>query len=295
MKPIRKAVFPVAGLGTRFLPATKSVPKEMLPLIDRPLIQYAVDEARAAGIEEFIFITSAGKVALEEYFAEMPILERTLQNAGKTSALDALRPSKMPLGSARFIRQDSPRGLGHAVSLARDAVEDEPFAVILPDDVIRARTPALKQMVAAHAQFGGHMIATETVPEERLSSYGVVDIVRSEGPVQMLRGLVEKPRREAAPSRSGVVGRYILKPSIFERLADQAPGSGGEIQLTDAIAADLSDIAVNGFAFDGERFDCGSVGGFLEATTVFAMDRPELRDGMRHLLETRAMPSLRAA
>ncbi|MEL6325163.1 MAG: UTP--glucose-1-phosphate uridylyltransferase, partial [Pseudomonadota bacterium] len=260
-----------------------------------PLIQYAVDEARAAGIEEFIFITSEGKTALEAYFSKMSGLERQLHAAGKVSALDALRPSNMQAGSVRFIRQETPKGLGHAVSLARDAVGDEPFAVILPDDVIRARTPALKQMVAAHARSGGHMIATETVAEHRLSAYGVVDIVRSVGPLQMLRGLVEKPSPEAAPSRSGVVGRYILKPSIFERLADLPPGSGGEIQLTDAIAADLSDIAVNGFAFEGERFDCGSAAGFLEATTAFAIDRPDLRDGLLRFLETRNMVPFRAA
>ena len=288
MKPVRKAVFPVAGLGTRFLPATKAVPKEMLPLVDRPLIQYAVDEARAAGIEEFIFITSAGKTSLENYFGAAPALERSLSEAGKTGLLEALRPSQMAEGAMSFIRQDSPRGLGHAVSLARRLVGDEPFAVILPDDVIRARTPALRQMVEAYATRGGHMLATETVPDARLSSYGVVDIVRSEGRVQMLRGLVEKPRPEAAPSRSGVVGRYILKPSIFDRLAEQGPGSGGEIQLTDAIAADLCGSAVNGFAFEGERFDCGSIMGFLEANTAFALDRPELGQGLRRFIESRA-------
>lgn len=295
MKPVRKAVFPVAGLGTRFLPATKAVPKEMLPLVDRPLIQYAVDEARAAGIEEFIFITSAGKTALENYFGAVPALERSLSEAGKTGALDALRPSHMTEGTASFIRQDSPRGLGHAVSLARRLVGDEPFAVILPDDIIRAQTPALAQMVAAHARQGGHMIATEAVPTARISSYGVVDIESSEGPVQSLRGLVEKPRAEEAPSGFGVVGRYILEPSIFERLAQQAPGSGGEIQLTDAIAADLSGTGVSGFAFAGERFDCGSIAGFLEATAAFALDRPELREGLSRFLGRRLGPALQAA
>lgn len=295
MTHIRKAVFPVAGLGTRFLPATKAVPKEMLPLLDRPLIQYAVDEARAAGIEDFIFVTSAGKAALENYFGAHPALERELVDAGKTSALDALKPSQVPEGSVSFIRQERPKGLGHAVLLAERLVGNEPFAVILPDDVIRARTPALKQMVASHAQFGGHMIATQTVPLHKISAYGVADVVSSNGPVQMLRGLVEKPSPETAPSRSGVVGRYILKPSVFDRLAEQTPGAGGEIQLTDAIAADLADGAVNGFAFEGERFDCGSIAGFLEATTAFAMDRPDLRDGLRSFIENRERSDLQVA
>ena len=295
MTHIRKAVFPVAGLGTRFLPATKAVPKEMLPLLDRPLIQYAVDEARAAGIEDFIFVTSAGKSALENYFGAHPTLERELVQAGKTAALDALKPSQVPEGSISFIRQESPKGLGHAVSLSQRLVADEPFAVILPDDVIRARTPVLQQMVAAHAQCGGHMIATETVPLHKISAYGVADIVSAKGRLQMLRGLVEKPEPEAAPSNSGVVGRYILKPSIFERLAEQGPGAGGEIQLTDAIAADLGESAVNGYAFEGERFDCGSIAGFLEATTAFAMDRPELRDRLQSFMQNREHARLKAA
>ena len=279
MKPIRKAVFPVAGLGTRFLPATKSVPKEMLPLIDKPLIQYAVDEAKAAGIEEFIFITSSGKSALENYFSSMPALEQSLADKGKVDILDALQASALPGGSACFIRQDQPLGLGHAVSLARNAVGDAPFAVILPDDVIRASTPALAQMVDCAAHTDRHMIATQAVAEESLSSYGVVDIARSAGAVQKLRGLVEKPAAGTAPSRYGIVGRYVLQPSVFDRLDELTPGAGGEIQLTDAIAADLRSVGVDGYAFDGRRFDCGSVRGYLEATVAFAQDRPEL-DGV---------------
>lgn len=276
MKLVRKAVFPVAGLGTRFLPATKSIPKEMLPLVDRPLIQYAVDEARAAGIEEFLFITSSGKTALENYFGVNHALEQTLADAGKTSTLMSLAPSNLPEGTCSFLRQDNPRGLGHAVSLAKRFVGNEPFAVILPDDVIRARTPALAQMVQAFENNRGHMVATVTVPAQRLSSYGVVDIEQSTGAVQKLRGLVEKPRAGMAPSNSGIVGRYILEPSIFDWLSRMGPGSGGEIQLTDAIAADLQQTGVNGFAFDGERFDCGSVAGFVQATTAFAFDREDL-------------------
>ena len=282
MKPIRKAVFPVAGLGTRFLPATKSVPKEMLPLIDRPLIQYAIDEARAAGIEEFVFVTSAGKTALENYFSEMPGLEQSLAQKGKTDSLAALRQSNLPGGSACFIRQDQPLGLGHAVSLARNAVGDAPFAVILPDDVIKATTPALAQMIKSADRTGRHMIATQAVPKENLASYGVVDIARSHGATQQLRGLVEKPAAGTAPSRYGIVGRYILQPSIFDRLASLEPGAGGEIQLTDAIAADLGDTGVDGYAFDGRRFDCGSVRGYLEATAAFAQDRADLAGVFDH-------------
>lgn len=295
MKPVRKAVFPVAGMGTRFLPATKTVPKEMLPLVDRPLIQYAVDEARAAGIEEFIFITSPGKTALENYFGAAPALERTLSEKGKTGPLEALRPSHVAEGAVSFVRQENPKGLGHAVLLARRLVGDEPFAVILPDDLIRARTPALKQMVEAHSKNRGHMIATESVCDDRISSYGVVDIERREGAVQILRGLVEKPRPEEAPSQSGVVGRYILEPSIFERLAVQGPGAGGEIQLTDAIAADIAETGVNGFEFDGERFDCGSVSGFLNATIAYALDRPDLIDNLQGFLRGRASGLSQAA
>ncbi|MDW3224383.1 MAG: UTP--glucose-1-phosphate uridylyltransferase [Paracoccaceae bacterium] len=279
MKPVRKAVFPVAGLGTRFLPATKSVPKEMLPLIDRPLIQYAIDEAHAAGIEEFIFITSSGKGALENYFSEMPELEQKLAQKGNSNALAALQHSNLAAGAACFIRQDQPKGLGHAVSLARHAVGDAAFAVILPDDVIRAATPALAQMMRAVDGSGRHMVATQPVAEKNLSTYGVVDIRQKTGAIQHLRGLVEKPAPGTAPSHYGIVGRYILQPSIFDRLATVAPGAGGEIQLTDAIAAELDETGVDGYVFDGQRFDCGSVRGHLEATMAFAQDRRDL-DGL---------------
>ncbi len=278
MTLIRKAVFPVAGLGTRFLPATKSIPKEMLPLIDRPLIQYAVDEAQAAGIEEFIFITSAGKASLEDYFGRDKSLERRLLESGKTKPLENLRQTGIRKGSHCFVRQETPRGLGHAVSLARDFVGNEPFAVILPDDLIHATRPALAQMIAGFTNTSGHMVATEAVSGSRISSYGVVDIAKQTDQTQHLRGLVEKPSLKEAPSRFGIVGRYILQPSIFDRLDRQQPGAGGEIQLTDAIAQDLPDCGCNGFAFDGERFDCGSVAGYLEATAAFALQRTDLKD-----------------
>ncbi len=285
MTRIRTAVFPVAGLGTRFLPATKSVTKEMLPLIDRPLIQYAVDEARAAGIDEFIFITSTGQSALETYFGRNSGLERKLKDGGKTTLLNRLRSTNLEEETYSFVQQDSPRGLGHAVSLARDIVGDKPFAVILPDDVIHAQRPVLAQMVQNFE--GRHMIATEEVPYDRISAYGVVDIKHRTGQVQHLKGLVEKPSSDQAPSEFGIVGRYLLHPSIFDQLEGLVPGAGNEIQLTDAIAADIERTGCHGFAFEGERFDCGSVAGYLEATTVFALQRAELRDGFKSMLRQR--------
>ena len=276
MTHIRKAVFPVAGLGTRFLPATKTIPKEMLPLIDRPLIQYAVDEARAAGIEEFIFITSPGKTALEGYFDSNPMLEDKLATAGKHQLLADLRASNMPEGQHSFVRQAQPLGLGHAVRLAARLVGDEPFAVLLPDDVIMAETPCLKQMVAAHAEIGGNMVATMEVPRAATASYGVLDIEHRFGRTVRARGMVEKPCPDQAPSTQAVVGRYILQPSVMERLQQQGAGAGGEIQLTDAIAADLACTPLNGYHFEGQRFDCGSVAGYVEATLAFAMARPDL-------------------
>lgn len=291
MTHVRKAVFPVAGMGTRFLPATKSIPKEMLPLVDRPLIQYAVDEARAAGIEEFIFVTAAGKGALEDYFDTAAALEQRLTALGKTDALKSIEGTRLPEGALSFLRQNAPRGLGHAVRLARRLVGDEPFAVLLPDDVIRAPQGALSQMVAAHAETRGHMVATMRVPQAQTSSYGILDIARYEGRIAHARGLVEKPRPETAPSTDAVIGRYILEPSIFARLATLGPGAGGELQLTDAICADLADVGVTGYRFEGERFDCGTVQGFVQATAAFALDRPELQGDLFHFLTERIMPA----
>jgi UTP--glucose-1-phosphate uridylyltransferase len=276
MTQIRKAVFPVAGLGTRFLPATKSVPKEMLPLVDRPLIQYAVDEARAAGIEEFIFVNAPGKTALEAYFARDSGLEGALRASGKTALLDALSVADLPEARTRFVHQHRPLGLGHAIGLVAGLVGREPFAVLLPDDVIQADQPCLKQMIAAHAATGGNMVATMQVPRSRVSAYGVLDIDHRFGRVARARGLVEKPAAETAPSTQAIVGRYILQPSVMARLADQAPGAGGEIQVTDAIAADLVNTGLTGFDFAGTRYDCGSVPGFVEATLAFALARGDL-------------------
>lgn len=290
MSHIRKAVFPVAGMGTRFLPATKSIPKEMLPLVDRPLIQYAVDEAREAGIEEFIFVTASGKGALEDYFDTAAALEHRLTSAGKTSALDALERTRMPEGSLSFVRQNTPLGLGHAVRLAQRLVGDDPFAVLLPDDVIRAPRGALAQMVDAHAQHRGHMVATMEVPRDQVSAYGVLDVAAEQGQIANARGLVEKPHPDKAPSTSAVIGRYILEPSIFEKLSNLGPGAGGELQLTDAINADLTRAGVNGFRFAGERFDCGSVAGFVQATLAFALDRPELAGRVETFARARTAP-----
>lgn len=277
MTHVRTAVFPVAGLGTRFLPATKSIPKEMLPLVDRPLIQYAVDEARAAGIEDFIFVNAPGKTALEAYFQPDRDLEERLRASGKTDLLDALALSGLGSARARFVHQIQPLGLGHAVSRAAELVGDSPFAVILPDDVIQSRTSCLAQMVAAHSSTGGNMVATMEVPRSKVSAYGILDIKHRFGRVARARGLVEKPVVDAAPSTQAVVGRYILQPSILRRLARLAPGAGGEIQLTDAIAAELDHVPLTGYHFEGTRFDCGSVAGFIEATLAFSLAREDLR------------------
>ena len=274
---VRTAVFPVAGLGTRFLPATKSVPKEIMTLVDRPLVQYAIDEARAAGIEEFIFVTSRGKSALEDYFDSSPQLEDALQRKGKSDLLDSLRGTNMESGAIAYVRQTQPKGLGHAVWCARRMLGDEPFAVILPDDVIAAEKPCLKQMIEAYEQIGGNMVATMQVPNEQTSSYGIVDVRDDLGSVVSVKGMVEKPKADDAPSNLAVIGRYILTPRILKNLDSQQVGAGGEIQLTDAIAKEIEQTGdVYGFRFSGRRFDCGSKSGYLQATVAFALVRPDL-------------------
>lgn len=290
MAHIRKAVFPVAGMGTRFLPATKSIPKEMLTLVDRPLIQYAVDEARAAGIEEFIFVSAAGKGALEDYFDTAAGLETRLQALGKTDALAAIECTRMAEGALTILRQSQPLGLGHAVRQAKKLIGDEAFAVILPDDVIKGETGALSQMVEAHRDLGGHMVATMDVPRSDISKYGVLDVASEQGRVSKALGLVEKPRADLAPSTKAVIGRYILDRAIFDQLDTLRPGAGGELQLTDAINADVATVGVNGFTFDGQRFDCGSVQGYVQATTAFAMDRADLQQDYATFLSDRRQP-----
>lgn len=278
-KKVTKAIFPVAGLGTRFLPATKSVPKEIMTLVDRPLIQYAIDEARAAGIKEFIFVTSRGKSALEDYFDHAPELETKLRNDGKEELLSVLKSTNMDSGAIAYIRQHRPLGLGHAVWCARRLIGNEPFAVMLPDDVIAAEKPCLEQMVEAYAETGGSMVAAMEVPMEKVSSYGVLDLKEDHGSVVSVAGMIEKPPRDVAPSNLAVIGRYILSPQVLRNLNRIKPSSGNELQLTDAIAMEIEQGRnVFGYRFRGERFDCGSKAGFLQATVAFGLARPELRE-----------------
>ncbi|MBY5933341.1 UTP--glucose-1-phosphate uridylyltransferase GalU [Tateyamaria omphalii] len=280
-KKVTKAIFPVAGLGTRFLPATKSVPKEIMTLVDRPLIQYAIDEARAAGIKEFIFVTSRGKGALEDYFDHSPTLEQELRKKGKDDLLEILKGTNMESGAIAYIRQHKALGLGHAVWCARRLIGNEPFAVILPDDVIAADTPCLQQMVEAYNETGGNVVAAMEVPPERASSYGVLDIKEDMGQLVEAKGMVEKPAQGEAPSNLAVIGRYILTTKVLRSLNQMKSGAGGEIQLTDAIANEIGgEDGVYGFRFRGQRFDCGSKSGFLQATVAFGLARDELRDDL---------------
>ena len=286
-KKVTKAIFPVAGLGTRFLPATKSVPKEIMTLVDRPLVQYAIDEARAAGIKEFIFVTSRGKSALEDYFDHAPMLEQQLKKQGKEALLAELKASNMDSGEIAYVRQHKALGLGHAVWCARRLIANEPFAVILPDDVIAAEKPCLGQMIEAYEETGGNMAAAMEVPPEKASAYGVLDVAEDMGQVVRARGMVEKPEPGTAPSNLAVIGRYVLSPSVLRNLNRMRTGTGGEIQLTDAIAEDLAnDVPVYGYRFRGQRFDCGSKAGFLQATVAFALARDDLREELsRYLAE----------
>lgn len=284
-RKVTKAIFPVAGLGTRFLPATKSIPKEIMTLVDRPLIQYAIDEARAAGITEFIFVTSRGKGALEDYFDHAHELESNLKKANKTELLDILRSTNMDSGAIAYIRQHKALGLGHAVWCARRLVGDEPFAVILTDDVIMGEPPCLQQMIEAYQETGGSMVATMEVPHEKTKAYGVLDVVEDMGAIVRTRGMVEKPK-ENPPSNLAVIGRYILAPTVMQNLNKLKQGSGGEIQLTDAIADEIEEGRdVFGLRFRGQRFDCGSKAGFLQATVAFGLARDELKEEFGEYLE----------
>jgi len=276
---VTKAVFPVAGLGTRFLPATKSIPKEIMTLVDRPLIQYAIDEARAAGITEFVFVTSRGKGALEDYFDRAPELEAVLRGTGKDDLLEILERTNMESGDIAYVRQHKALGLGHAVWCARQLIGDEPFAVMLTDDVIAAEKPCLQQMVEAYADIGGNMVAAMEVPPEKASLYGVLDIAEDMGALVSVKGLVEKPKPGTAPSNLAVIGRYILSPHVLATLGQKRTGAGGEIQLTDAIADEITaGRKVHGYRFQGQRYDCGSKAGFLQATVAFGLARAELHD-----------------
>ncbi|MDO6727990.1 UTP--glucose-1-phosphate uridylyltransferase GalU [Cognatishimia sp. 1_MG-2023] len=285
VQKVTKAIFPVAGLGTRFLPATKSVPKEIMTLVDRPLIQYAIDEARAAGITEFIFVTSRGKGALEDYFDHAPQLESELESKGKTELLNILQDTNMDSGAVAYVRQHKAKGLGHAVWCARRLIGDEPVAVLLPDDVIAADKPCLQQMVEAYEETGGNMVAAMEVPSEKTSSYGVLDVANDMGNMVSVKGMVEKPAPGTSPSNLAVIGRYILTPQVLNHLNDMKEGAGGEIQLTDAIAQEVTESNnVYGFRFRGQRFDCGSKAGFLQATVSFGLQRPELKDELEQYL-----------
>ncbi len=278
-KPIRKAVFPVAGLGTRFLPATKAIPKEMLPVIDRPLIQYAVDEAREAGIEQLIFVTGRGKTAIVEHFDMAFELETTMKDREK--ALDVLEPTRIQPGNLVAVRQQVPLGLGHAIWCARAIVGDEPFAIFLPDELMIGKPGCMKQMVEAYNEVGGNLISVLEVPEEEVSSYGVIAPGKREGALTEVKGLVEKPKREDAPSNLIISGRYILQPEVMRVLETQGKGAGGEIQLTDAMAQMIGKQPFHAVTFAGKRYDCGSKTGFVEATLAIALQREDMADEVR--------------
>ena len=284
VEPVLKAVFPVAGLGTRFLPATKALPKEMLIVLDKPLIQYAVEEAREAGIEDFIFVTGEGEGLFKSHFGSAPGLEDALRERGEDSGLASVLDCLIDDGHMHFTPQSRPLGLGHAVGCARDLVGDAPFAVLLADDIILARPGGLKQMVDAYGETGGNMIALEDVPRDLTARYGVLDVEEDLGTLVRARGLVEKPEPEDAPSTLAVIGRYILQPQVFDHLARGEKGAGGEIQLTDAIATTIGRIPLHGMRFD-KRYDCGSRLGFIEANIALALARDDMRDSVRHMLE----------
>ncbi len=283
-KLVRKAVFPVGGMGTRFLPATKAMPKEMLPVVDKPLIQYAVEEAEAAGIEEFIFVTGRGKSAIEDHFDYSFELQSILNERGKKREIAAISGPILKPGQVAYTRQQEPLGLGHAVWCARDLVGEQPFAVLLADDLVMADTPCLKQMVDAYAGTGGNLVAVMDVPREHTDRYGILDVGAETGALVEVRGLVEKPRPKDAPSTLSVIGRYILQPEVFGYLDRQEPGAGNEIQLTDAMARMIGQMPFHGLRFEGRRFDCGDKAGFLEANIAFALAREDLGEEVRLLL-----------
>lgn len=284
-KPIRKAVFPVGGLGTRFLPATKALPKEMLPVVDKPLIQYALEEARAAGIEEFIFVTGRGKAAIEDHFDHSYELEETLEARGKQASLEMIQDTVMKPGQVAYIRQQQPLGLGHAVWCARALLGDEPFAVLLADDLVQAPRSCLAQMIEVYNEVGGNVVAVMDVPEQHTDRYGILDVVSDDGRIAEARGLVEKPKPPEAPSTLSIIGRYILQPQVIDELSRQDKGAGGEIQLTDAMARTIGPVPFHGLRFEGTRFDCGSKEGFLEANIAFALARDDLGGAMDEILQ----------
>jgi UTP--glucose-1-phosphate uridylyltransferase len=287
---IRKAIFHVGGLGTRILPATKAMPKEMLPVVDKPLIQYAVEEAKAAGVEEFIIVTGRGKTAIEDHLDHARELEAVLAARGKTKELEAIRSWLPQTGQVSYVRQPEPLGLGHAVWCARHLIGSEPFAVLLPDDLIMAATPCLQQMSQAYRETGGNMLAVLQVPRSQVSRYGVLKAGARRQRLVEVQGLVEKPQPARAPSTLAVIGRYILDPRVLDHLDRQEPTAGGEIQLTDAIARSIGEVPIHGYHFEGRRFDCGNTAGFVEANLAFALARPELAPGLQDALRSYVEP-----
>ena len=280
-KKLRKAVLPVAGLGTRFLPATKAMAKEMLPVVDKPLIQYAIDEARAAGIEQFCMVTGRGKTALIDHFDVAYELEDTLRERGKTDQLALLDKMRLPPGAIATVRQQVPLGLGHAIWCARAFIGDDPFAILLPDDLVLAETPCLKQLADAYEQTGGNVIAVEEVPRDQTNRYGIVAPGAEHGRLVEVRGLVEKPKPAEAPSNLSVIGRYVLLPEVIRHLDRMERGAGGEVQLTDGMARMIGDKPFHGLRYEGQRFDCGDKVGFIEAQIAFALARPDLAGSVR--------------
>ncbi|TCQ05084.1 MULTISPECIES: UTP--glucose-1-phosphate uridylyltransferase GalU [Sphingomonas] len=283
IKPLRKAVFPVAGLGTRFLPATKAMPKEMLTVVDKPLIQYAVEEALEAGIEQIIFVTGRGKGALEDHFDISYELEDTMRARGKS--LDAISHIRMKPGSPVYVRQQEPLGLGHAVWCARDIVGDEPFAVLLPDELMVGKPGFMKQMVEAYNKVGGNVIGALEVPDSETDKYGIISPGAIDGRLTEVTALVEKPKQGTAPSNLMIPGRYILQPEVMRILETQEKGAGGEIQLTDAMAQLIGNQPFHGFTFDGQRYDCGDKGGYIQANLAIALSRDDIGPGVRAFAE----------
>ncbi len=285
---VRKAIFPVGGLGTRFLPATKAMPKEMLPVVDKPLIQYALEEAQAAGINEFVFVTGRGKSAIEDHFDRSFELEATLKDRGKLKELEELLRWVPKPGRAAYTRPPEPRGLGHAGWCARRFVNDEPFAVLMADDLILSKTPCLKQMVDAHEKVGGNLIAVMDVAPEHTKRYGILSVGKENGPLVEIKGLVEKPKPEAAPSTLAVIGRYIIQPQVFAHLDKKAIGAGGEIPLTDSLIPMIGQMPFHGYRFEGQRFDCGDKVGFFEANLAFALSRPDMGAEVKRIVQNYA-------
>lgn len=281
---VKKAIFPVGGLGTRFLPATKALPKEMLPIVDKPLIQYAVEEAIEAGIEEFIFVTGRNKTAIEDHFDHSVELESVLAQKSKDSALQTVRDMMRVPGSVAYVRQQEPAGLGHAVWCARHLVGDEPVAVLLADDLVLG-APAIGEMIAAYQ--GGNMVAVMDVPKQDIGAYGIVTPGADDGTIVSIDGLVEKPVPEDAPSNIAVIGRYIIEPEVFHVLGQQKAGVGGEVQLTDALATRIGSAPFQGYRFSGQRFDCGSKIGYQKANIAFSLEREDMADELRHWLATK--------